>query len=107
MSRDLSQKDMQIMYRLAPEIREKESVPYRSILPPVSKFYAASVEDFRKRLGNLSDEELKYITELIFEGQECLRCLEEPYVLAFIDVTGQRLPLEISENLKGIYGLLK
>ncbi len=98
MSRELSDYDWQIFKKLCPE--EKGEKRYRSILPPLSKFYATSKEDFVERLERLSVDELEYIIKLIEKGDECLTCLLPEYKDAFIDVVGRKVSAERATKLK-------
>jgi hypothetical protein len=104
MSRDLSERDWQILKKLAPEMPEGRK--YRSILPPLSKFYAASEEDFARRIEMLSDSELDYLVGLVENGQECLTCLAPSYKGAFVALVGRRMPAERAQKLKKLIDFL-
>ena len=106
MARELSDKDMNILYALAPEIKERKSIPYRSILPPISKFYSQSPQEFKKRVETLHIEDLEYLIELIFEGKECLRCLELNYVNMLIEVVDEKISDTRASDLKELYNML-
>lgn len=72
MSRNLDEKDIALLKRLAPELKqilcEHSKMPYRLILPPLSNHFSKDVKDFERRLQNLSDEELAYLVDMVMEG---------------------------------------
>lgn len=109
MARELSETDIEILYKLAPELKAQISPgsrpKYRSILPPVSKFYSDSDEDFRGRLESLSKQELEYIVDLIFEGMECLQCIGQSHVAIVMEVVSRNLSQEKGNDLKELYGI--
>ncbi len=98
MSRELSDYDWQIFKKLCPELEEGKK--YRSLLPPLSKFYSKSKEDFVRRIEKLSDEELEYLIGLVENGQECLTCLVPEYKEAFVEMVGRRTSGERAAKLK-------
>jgi hypothetical protein len=81
MPRELSERDIKILQKLAPECGEltcaASSHQFHSILPPVSNHFSKDDRDFAERIGKLSDEELRYIADLIISGEESLGCLPE------------------------------
>src|SRR5574341_1077013 len=95
MARKLGNPDLMLLKKLAPELTdptcEHAGHEFRSVLPPVSQHFSRSSEDFRDRLLKLSDEELNYLVDLIFEGMESLHCVRKEHVDALIDVVGMRL----------------
>ena len=108
MARELSDSDIELLYKLVPELKSEDSRPrYRSILPPVSKFYSSSDEDFKQRLENLSEEELEYIVGLIFDGMECLQCIRESHVGIVIEVVSEKLSEEKGKDLKELCGIFE
>lgn len=108
MARELSDTDIEILYKLVPELKAEGSRPkYRSILPPVSKFYAGSDEDFKQRLEKLSEKELEYIVNLIFDGMECLQCIRESHVGIVMHVVSEKLSEEKGKDLKEFCGIFE
>ena len=83
MVRELKERDIAILTKLAPEFSgeacSSSGVPYRSIIPPVANHYAVSADDFRERIHRLTPEELTYLIELIQSGEESLHCLSGEY----------------------------
>ena len=79
MPRELSEKDILILKKLAPECGgltcSGSGHMFHSILPPVSNHFAEDSEDFIRRIGRLSAEELTYITDMIRKGEESMGCL--------------------------------
>ena len=111
MARSLSETDLNIMHKLVPELKDdscSSSHPaYRSILPPVSNRYATSDNDFEERLSKLTDQELEYIVDLIFDGMECLNCVRESHVGILLQAVSQRLSKKKADDLKEICGIFK
>ncbi len=81
MPRELSERDMEMLKKLAPECEgfacSGSGHQFHSILPPVSNHFSADERDFAERIGRLTDDELRYITDLIIRGEESLGCLPE------------------------------
>jgi hypothetical protein len=99
--RKLNQKDIDILAKLAPEIRPP--VHYRSILPPVSMHFAADEEDFRDRLERLSSEDFLYLTTRILDGSECLLCISPEFARIFVDMLEEKVPGEAAERIRELY----
>jgi len=81
MPRELLERDIGILKKLAPECGDLtcsgSGHQFHSILPPVSNHFAVDDRDFARRIGRLTDEELRYIIDLIRSGEESLGCLPE------------------------------
>ena len=109
MARSLSDTDLQIMHKLIPELTEDACSPsrpaYRSILPPVSNRYSSSDNDFKDRLERLTDRELEYIVDLIFDGMECLNCVRESHIGILLQTVSERLSKEKAGDLKELCGI--
>ena len=107
MARKLSLDDLQILKKLAPELLDTTCInsghEFRSVLPPVSQHFSPSSHDFRERLVKLSDEELNYLIELIFEGMESLHCVKKEHVDALVDVVGMRISKVKAAELLELY----
>ncbi len=79
MSRVLSEKDVAILRKLAPECEElncpASELQFRSILPPVANHVSIDEHDFGERVSHLSDEELAYLVDEIRSGRESVMCI--------------------------------
>ena len=111
MARSLSDTDLHIMHKLVPELTEdgcSSSYPaYRSILPPVSNRYSSSDNDFKERLGRLTEQELEYIVDLIFDGMECLNCVRVSHIGILLQAVSERLSKEKADDLKELCGIFE
>ncbi len=107
MARKLTQHDLQILQKLAPELVDTSCKHsgrvFRSVLPPVSQHLSTTPEDFTERLVKLSDEELDYVVSLIFDGMESLHCVKKEHVDALVDVVGVRLSKIKAAELLELY----
>jgi hypothetical protein len=105
--RELSQKDIELLKKLAPECAglmcSGSRAPYRSILPPLSNHYSKSEEDFRMRISLLNAGELGYLVSLIRSGEESLGCVPPQYIHVFLGMVEEKLGTETAEELLGIY----
>ncbi|NLX49408.1 MAG: hypothetical protein GXY82_05970 [Methanospirillum sp.] len=81
MARDLSERDIEIFKKLAPECAAMtcggSGHAFQSILPPVSNHFADSAEDFERRLRALDGEDLQYLVDRIVDGSESLGCIPD------------------------------
>ncbi len=94
--RKLSQKDKEILAKLAPELGGATGPApghdFKFLLVPVSHRVSESSEDFANRLERLSDEELEYIADIIISGEEDVHALAEGDFEALLEVMERRLP---------------
>jgi hypothetical protein len=101
MARVLTETDIKILKKCAPEFAEQacstSGEGFRSVLPPVAIHYARSGEDFIRRCGTLSDEELAYLAGLIIRGEESVCCIPPDYMVAFVDLLAERLDRKTAE----------
>jgi hypothetical protein len=51
----------------------------------------------------LSDEELNYLVDLIFEGMESLHCVKNEHVNALVEVVGTRISTVKATELLELY----
>jgi hypothetical protein len=105
MSRELSDRDWDILKKLAPELCadgtcSSSGRKYRSILPPISMHYATDRSDFRQRVERLTDDELDYLICLAENGEESLTCIRPEHKDEFIDLVGRRVSGERARELK-------
>lgn len=105
MSRQLSDYDWEILKKLAPELCgdgtcSSSGRQYRSILPPVSRHYTKSREDFLLRVEKLTDEELDYLICLAENGEESLTCIIPEHKDEFIGLVARRTTEERAKKLK-------
>ncbi len=109
MARKLSSEDLLLLRKLAPELVDPTCAhaghEFRSVLPPVSQHISSSSHDFRERLMKLSDDELDYLVNLIFEGMESLHCVRKEHVDALVDAVGRRLSKIKAQELLELYEL--
>jgi hypothetical protein len=103
MPRELSEKDILILKKLAPECGDLtcsgSGHMFHSILPPVSNHFAEDSEDFTRRIDRLSVDELTYITDMIRKGEESMGCLPVEDVEALIHLVEERLSPEIAQKV--------
>lgn len=100
--RKLDAKDLEILKKLAPEMKTSE-MHYRSILPPVSMHYATDEEDFQERLERLSEDDLTYLAGSILDGSECLLCISPESAKLFIEALEKKAPGEAAEKIRELY----
>ncbi len=107
MARKLSTDDLLILKKLAPELIDPTCAhsghEFRSVLPPVSQHISKSREDFRERLLKLSDGELNYLVNLVFEGMESLHCVKKEHVDTLVEVVSARLSKVKATELLELY----
>jgi hypothetical protein len=107
MPRELSEKDIVILKKLAPECGDLtcsgSGHMFHSILPPVSNHFAEDGEDFIRRINGLSEEELTYITDMIIKGEESMGCLPVEDIEALVHLIHDRLSPEIAQKVITAY----
>ncbi len=107
MPRELSEKDIAIFKKLAPECGDLSCSgsghQFQSILPPVSNHFAEDSNDFIERINRLTDEELTYITDMIQKGEESMGCLPVEDVEAFVHLVHDRLSEEVAKKVISAY----
>ena len=107
MPRELSEKDIAILKKLAPECGELSCSGsghhFHSILPPVSNHFSEDTEDFIRRVAQLSDDELAYITDLIKSGEESLCCLPAEDVEALVHLVHDRISPAVAQTIIAVY----
>nr|WP_319540177.1 hypothetical protein [uncultured Methanospirillum sp.] len=83
MVRVLSEQDLILLTAMAPEFSGEacrgSGVAYKSLLPPVANHYSKDSDDFDARIGRLSDDEFRYLIDLMLTGEESLHCLSPEY----------------------------
>jgi hypothetical protein len=107
MPRELSEKDITILKKLAPECGDLtcsgSGHMFHSILPPVSNHFAEDGNDFIQRISRLSVDELTYITDMIRKGEESMGCLPVEDVEALMHLIHDRLSPEIAQKVLAAY----
>lgn len=107
MARDLNERDREIQRKLIPEfadlLKEGIDLEYLNILPPVANHHSKDARDFEMRLKRLSSEDMRYVTDMIFNGSESLGCLLPEFAEAFFTVAGQKLSSEVADRLREAY----
>jgi hypothetical protein len=103
MPRDLSDRDREILRRLAPECGDEvcsgSGHAFLSILPPVANHFARDEADFSGRIGRLTDEDLGYLVDLILDGRESLACVPPEFIEIFLARVAERLGNRRAEEL--------
>ena len=107
MPRELNEKDIAILKKLAPECGELtcsgSGHMFHSILPPVSNHFSEDSEDFIRRIRQLNSEELTYITDMIRNGDESLGCLPVEDVEALVHHIHDTLSPEVAKSVISAY----
>jgi hypothetical protein len=107
MPRELDEKDIAILKKLAPECGDLtcsgSGHMFHSILPPVSNHFSEDSEDFIRRISLLSTEELTYITDLIQKGEESLGCLPVEDVEALVHHIHDRISPDAAQKVISAY----
>ena len=95
MPRELSERDREILKKLAPECGDEtcsgSGHAFLSILPPVANHFSRDAPDFSERLARLPDEDLGYLVDLILDGQESLGCVPPDHLEIFLNRVAERL----------------
>lgn len=107
MSRTLSEEDIRLLEKLAPECTSltcsRSAAEFRSILAPVANHFAKDAEDFAARLLLLSDEEFFGIISLIRSGAESIGCLPVECAEVLISETMKRGDMNAANELYALY----
>lgn len=107
MPRELDEKDIAILKKLAPECGDLtcsgSGHMFHSILPPVSNHFSEDSEDFLRRIRLLSTEELTYITGMIEKGEESLGCLPVEDVEALVHYIHDTISPEAAKSVISAY----
>ena len=108
MPRELSERDREILKKLAPECGDEicsgSGHAFLSILPPVANHFAADADDFSERIGRLTDDDLGYLVGLILDGRESLGCAPPEYIEIFLRRVAGRLGNRPAEEIVMHYG---
>lgn len=107
MPRDLDERDIAILRKLAPECGDLtcsgSGHMFHSILPPVSNHFAEDSADFLRRVSSLTNEDLLYLTGLIRKGEESMGCLPVEDVEAFVHLVHDRISPEEAQAVISVY----
>lgn len=107
MARDLSERDLQVLFKLVPELEALQKkgidIEYMNILPPVANHHSRSVQEFEQRLKSLPDGDMRYLADLVLEGTENTGCLAPEFAEAFFVLAGKRLGEEVADRLREAY----
>jgi len=107
MPRELSERDITILKKLAPECGDLtcsgSGHMFHSILPPVSNHFAEDGNDFAERLSRLADEDLAYIADMIQKGEESMGCLPVEDVDSLVKLIHERLSEEVAKKVIAAY----
>lgn len=107
MPRTLSEKDIEILKKLAPECTDLDcagsGMHYKSILPPLANHFSTSGDDFLRRIYNLDDTDLNYLLELIKNGSESLGCVPAHYLQIFINMVTERAGEDKAKEIVSVH----
>lgn len=107
MPRELTEYDINILRKLAPECEDLicngTRTEFRSILPPVANHYSRDEHDFLNRVERLTDEELEYLIEEMRGGNESVGCISPFYFSGLLDLVTRRLSKRMAQELLSIY----
>ena len=107
MPRILSETDIAILKKVAPECKELlcsgSGMNYRSILPPLANHYSKNAADFLARIKLLSKSDLEYLVGLIISDEESLGCVPVEYIDLFIEHVSERLGEEMVTEVRNSY----
>jgi hypothetical protein len=107
MPRELSDRDREILKKLAPECGDEicsgSGHAFLSILPPVANHFAASEDDFSERIGHLPDDDLGYLVSLILDGRESLGCVPPGFIEIFLLRVAERLGNKPAVDIVNLY----
>ena len=108
MARKLTSRALELLRKMVPELDIENFPPaFRSILPPVSKRFSSSKQEFKSRLDALSTADLEYLVDLIFQGDECLSCLTDEYLDILLDKIKENISHKKAEDLMELLGYIK
>jgi hypothetical protein len=103
MPRELDEKDLRILRKLAPECGDMtcsgSGHMFHSILPPVSNHFCEDSNDFTERISRLTDDELNYLIDMIVEGRESTGCLPVEDIEAFVRLVHDRISPEAAQKV--------
>ncbi|MCQ1538663.1 hypothetical protein FTO68_06655 [Methanocalculus taiwanensis] len=107
MPRELTEYDIRILRKLAPECEDLicngTRTEFRSILPPVANHYSTDEHDFKSRLERLTNEELEYLIEQMRSGSESVGCISPFFFSGLLDLVTRRLSKRAAQELFSIY----
>ena len=107
MARELDEKDLALLKKLAPELEdiicEHVQMPFRSILPPLSNHFSKDTDDFERRLRALRDDELRYLVDMILDGSESLSCVPPDHAEVFISLVAEKISYEAADKVATVY----
>jgi hypothetical protein len=107
MARDLNARDLQVLFKLVPELEALQKkgidIEYMNILPPVANHHSRSAQEFEQRLKGLPDEDMCYLADLVLEGTENTGCLGPEFAEVFFVHAGRRLGEGVADSLREAY----
>ena len=107
MARELTERDIEIFRKLAPECGEAacggSGHAFQSILPPISNHFAESAEDFEERLTRLDAADVQWLVDRILDGTESLACVQEEDIDAFVKMVRSNISDETGEAVFAHY----
>ena len=107
MPRELDEKDIAILKKLAPECGDLtcsgSGHTFHSILPPVSNHFAEDSNDFIARISRLDEKELAYLADLITRGEESMGCMPVEDVEALVKIVHDKLSPDAAKSIIAAY----
>ena len=107
MVRELDEKDIEILKKLAPEIKDLicqgSGVEFHSILPPVSRHFARDEQDFKERISRLTPDELAYLVHAIEDGSESLGCMPPEDLEELLKLVDERVSPDAAKKVLAVY----
>jgi hypothetical protein len=107
MARTLSPHDIKLLQHMAPEFAGEEcsvaSSPYKSLLTPIAKHYAADADDFVMRIQKLSPDDLQYLCDLIISGKESLHCMPPDYFSMLVAHIKETIGAPLATRITAVY----
>jgi len=99
--KNLNQKDIEILKKLAPQGRKLEATG--GLLTALTGYFIVDKADFKARLDRLPDEDLKYLAQRAMDGSECLLCIAPQCAETFLDAVDKRLSPDTAGRLREIF----
>lgn len=103
MARELDEKDLEILKKLAPELADPlcpgSGHEFYSVLPPVSNHFSRDDADFLDRILRLSPGELRYLVDRILDGGESIGCVLPEHIVLFAEQVAENISSETAQKV--------
>ncbi|MBN2734153.1 MAG: hypothetical protein JXQ82_04770 [Methanomicrobiaceae archaeon] len=108
MARELSERDIEIFRKTAPEysldLCPGSGKSFQSVLPPLLNHISKNTDDFKERLSNMSENDWEYLISLILSGEESVSCLSRDALESVLYYVSKISP-DDSKRIEIIYEL--